>query len=949
MAKKALFKGLSAIFATLVPIGAFMSVLAFDRQGDIDRALNIKAEAAEGEGDSNYFPSAYSSLEEMRKAEKDYQIRTMEEGSVLLRNKDKALPLTKTRVTLFGNASVNPAYHGGSGGPMNTGDDLKSSLEEEGFEVNATVYNKIKEQNVTRTNKDIGEVDPSIYSASDLGDYKDAAIVTICRYGGENNDMDLVDKDNVPELSLHQKEKDMLNFVKGAGFGKVIVLLNTGYAMDMGWFEEYGVDAALWIAYPGAYGFHGVAKMLKGEASPSGRLVDTYATSALSSPAMQNFGDFKFSDLPESLFHCEYLVYAENIYVGYKYYETRYEDQVRNINNAKSTKGAIFGESWDYAKEVAYPFGFGLSYASFSETLKSVNWDRSAKTLTAEVTVKNLDQSITAKHAVELYASLPYSASNAEKSAIQLIGFGKTKELAPGAEETLKITVDDYLFATYDEKATNGADSSKKGCFVFDPGDYYFAVGSDAHDALNNVLAKKSVSGLFDHEGNPVNGNANNVKVETVATLDNNSHAKSVTGEVVSNRFQDIDYNHFVEGKITYLTRNDWNTFPDAVVGLKADDDASGLIRKHMTATSSVYTKPSDAPDVSTFTYGAEVTKKFIEMKKVDFDDDEAWNAFIDQLDVQSLSLFVGEKMGNDAIVNIGYPKNSSGDGPDGLQSGGVLHPSETLAAATYNLELLEERGKFLAEDAYYNGFGMVYGGGCNLHRTPYAGRNFEYYSEDANVSYLCGRVQGKAMSQRGLIGAFKHFLANDQETNRHGVATFMTEQTLRQNQARAFEGALTDGGALGNMGAYNRIGIYPTSSHRPLMTELLRKEWGFKGISITDSSKDASSYIFTADAINAGTTCFNNDGDRSTEARILIARQKDGNIWSCLRQQAKHFFYAYSRSKVTNGLSVDTVVTSQVSWWKYVVNGIDVALISLLVLSLGAYAFTTFRKRKED
>lgn len=944
MAKSNLFKGLAAVFGFTLSVCAFMSVIAFDRQGDIDNRLGV------GRGNVNTQGSAYASEEELRKAENDYEIRTMAEGSVLLRNQNKALPLTGKKVTLFGNASVRPSFHGGSGGPSNTGVDLKTALEEEGFQINKAVYDKIEASPARRKDHDIGEVDPSIYNAADIGDYKDAAIVTICRYGGENNDVDVNDSYGLPELSLHDQEKQMLEFVKAQGFSKVIVLLNTGYAMDAGWIADYA-DAALWIAFPGQYGMRGVAKMLTGECNPSGRLVDTYATSQLSSPAMRNFGDFKFTDLPKDLFHHEYVVYAEGIYTGYKYYETRYADQVQNLHNATVNKG-VYAEgatAWDYAKEMVYPFGYGLSYSTFKTDLSSLDWDTSSHKVTAKAMVENTG-SVKAKRTVELYASLPYESGQAQKSAIQLIGFGKTAELEPGAKEEVVITVDDYLFATYDENAVNGADSTKKGCYVFDPGDYYFAIGEDAHDALNNVLASQGVGGLFDQDGNPVYGKASLTKKINLASLDNVSHAKNATtGAVVSNNFAEVDINKLIPGAVTYMTRDDWNTYPDAITGLKADDDASGLIRKHMTARSSLYVKPDDAPDYKSFKFNQENGINFIQMKGVDFNDNDKWDAFIDQLTTGELGQFVGEKMQNEAITSVNYPKNVSGDGPDGLQSGGILHPSQTLAAATYNLDLLAERGKFLAEDAIYSGYGMVYGGGCNLHRTPYAGRNFEYYSEESIISYYCGRAQGKAMTDGGLLGAFKHFLGNDQETNRHGVATFMTEQTLRQGDARGFEGALTDGAALANMGAYNRLGVYPTNAYKNLMTDLLRTEWGFKGISITDSSKDASSYIFTADAITAGTTLFNNDMDRGTEAKQLITKARDGYVWQSLRTQAKHFFYAYLHSNVTWGLTENTVVTNELSWWKIAINALDMSLISLTALSLAGYAlFFIIEKKKE-
>ncbi len=943
MRKSALFKGLAASFASVLAVCAYMSVLAYSREGDINLFLGIT------NGSSDTSGSKYSSAEEMHVEEKKYFLQTQSEGSVLLRNKDSALPLKsdKLHVTLFGNGSANPVYHGGSGGPANKGVNLKTALTENGFSINETVYDKIDAEKVTRGNSNIGEVSASIYDSNDYAGYKDAAIVTITRFGGETNDMDVVDSYGVPELSFHEQEKAMMDKVKAGGFDKIIVLLNTGYAMDLGWLEDYDVDACLWIGYPGESGMEAVAKMLNGEMVPSGRLVDTYAASSLSSPAMRNFGNFTFSDLPNNIYHDEYLVYAEDIYVGYKYYETRYSDQVKNRNNATSSSGVYMGETnWDYSTEMVYPFGYGLSYTSFSKTLNSIVWDKNEHTLTTSVTVKNTG-SVASKDVVELYVSLPYESGMSEKSAIQLIDYGKSKTLEPGEEETITIETSDYNFATYDEKATNGSDTSKKGCYVFDKGDYYFAIGDSSHDALNNVLAKQGYSNLKDQEGNIVSGDASMVKTDSLSALDNVTYATSaITGAVVSNQFQEADLNYYEKDKITYLTRDDWTTYPKSYDSLLADDDSTGTIRKYMSATSSMYTTPSDAPDYTSFKHSQEVTVKFADMKNASYDDPR-WETLIDEMTPSELAQIYGEKMGNDAITSIGYPANSSGDGPDGFQGGnGSLHPSENISASTWNKSLLEDRGDFLAEDSYYAGFCMVYGGGANLHRTPYAGRNFEYYSEDSMISYIDGRLQGSKMSERGLIGTFKHFLGNDQETNRHGVATFMNESTLRMNDAKGFEGALSKGGAMGNMSSYNRLGVIPTSSYKALMTGLLRDEWGFTGISITDSSKDATSYIFTADAIDAGTDMFNNDANRATETKKLLIDKnsgRDGNIWQKARTTAKHVLYNYAHSKLMDGLSSDTVVTSSTPWWKNAIVGLDTGLGVLAGLSLIAYCLFAF------
>lgn len=955
MKRTQIFKGLTATFGSILAICSFMASLAYSREGDINQHLGINS------GTTETGKSKFNSIEELHKAEKDYCIQTVEEGSVLLRNKDNALPLKndKLHVTLFGNASVKSVFHGGSGGPNNSGLSLHDALTGNGFAVNEKVYQATAKVSKMQSDGDVNEVDASIYKEEDFTGYKDCAILVLARYGGEMNDQDVVDKTGVAELSFHEKEKALVEKIKNAGFEKVVVLLNTGYAMDLGWLETYDIDACMWVGYPGEYGFDGVARMLKGESSPSGSLVDTYAASSLSSPAMQNFGDFKFNDLPNDMYHCEYLVYSEGIYVGYKYYETRYSDQVRNRNNATSSKGAFVGSSWNYADEVVYPFGYGLGYASFQKKLDSLTWDREKGKVIAKVTVKNTSTTHSGKDAIQLYASLPYEAGQAEKSAIQLIGFTKSDELKPLEEKQYTVEADDYVFATFDSKATNGKDTSKKGCYTFDRGDYFFAIGDDSHDALNNVLAKEGLSGLVDQNGQAVSGNSLNVSKVTLSNTDNTTYAVSpYTDEVVSNQFEDVDINYFQNGRVTYLSRSDWNTFPDPIRDLKADDDPTGTIRKYMTATSSLYEKPSDAPDYTKYSslMTKEITLKLVDMVDVGYDDPK-WESFINQLTPSEIALTFGDKHGHDAIESIGFPKGTQGDGPDGLQNSGTqpatLHPCENLAASTLNEELLAKRGEFLAEDALYNSFCGVFGGGADMHRTPYGGRNFEYFSEDATVAYYLGAAEAKKLSEGGLISMFKHFIANDQEINRHGVATFMTEQTLRQSNARAFEGALsTRGGSLGNMSSYNRIGVVSTACSKALMTTLLREEWGFKGISITDSSKDAASYLFTADAIDAGTTVFDNDGDRSTEVKNLLIRAKDGNMWKKTRAAVKSYFYAFSRSNLIHGMTKDSVVKNKTPWWKTAIVTVlcvlgATTLVFLVLFVLFAYVLKPVKEGK--
>jgi len=956
MNKKNLWRGLCTLLVLVFAVTMFGQSLAFTREGDVNLFLGTLPPAVQATGDTNYHPSSYASMDEMRAALKDYLIDSQVEGSVLLRNENNALPLAgDAGVTLFGFAAATPVYHGGSGGPLNEGVNLYDALKEAGVKVNETVYNAIVAAGGARDkNGNIGEIPASAYAGteSSFGSYGDAAIYVMSRFGGEEGDLnhglqgDWQDGPaGVPELSLHQEEIDTLKLIKDSGqFKKLIVVVNSGYAMELGWLADYGVDACLWIGYPGNYGMYGVAQVLMGQADPSGRNVITYAADSLSSAAMQNAGDFQFTNL-NGQYKDRYLVYAEGIYVGYKYYETRYQDQVLGLNNADSAKGVYASQNgaWNYADEMVYTFGAGQSYADFTQELLSVNWDRSAHTVTAQVKVTNNGDETykgASKDVVQLYVQLPWAAGQTEKSAIQLADFAKTSALAAGESETVTLEFSDYIFAAYDQNAQNGADPSLKGCYVFDAGDYYFAIGGDAHDALNNVLAAKGAAGMTDAEGNEVTGDAAKAHKETLDALDNSTWAVSpYTGAVVSNHFEDRDINYFIPGAVTYLTRADWNTFPDTVEELTATPEIQDLMENFQ------YEKPADAPDISAYQYSQDNGLSFIDMKDVPFDDPQ-WDQLIDQLKPTELAQITGDKMGLDMLESIDLPAYAGGDGPDGHQ-GGVLFNAEMIAASSFSREVLRLRGDFFGEESYWIGFRQIYAPGGNIHRTPYSGRNFEYYSEDATMSYLCGEVQTKAMADKGCVGTFKHFCGNDQETNRHGVATFMTEQAYREGPLKGFEGGLQKDHSMATMTAYNRIGCIPTASDYETMTTVLRGEWGFTGINMTDSSKDSASYMGTADAIQAGTNQFNNDPGRVPEASNLLVKDKDGFIWGKLREVAHYYLYTMSRSNLVNGLSKEVAVQNYTPWWKPALTGLNVAIGVLVAGSLVMCVLTEVKSRK--
>ena len=963
--------GLTSLFALLFSMAVSLSSSAFYYSGYVNSFLGLTGQTIAIEGDTNYFPSAYGELnaenaDRLMADEKAHSIRAMHEGTVMLRNENGALPLSvaERSVTIFGNNAADPVYRANAGNASFSaeyGGTLYEAFEQAGFRVNPTIRDAYENSGVRRNsvasrgNSSIGEVPESFYTdamKASFDEYADVAFVLFTRYGGEGVDLDMKDAEGVPMLSLHESEADLLRMIRQSGvFKKTVVLINSPFAMDVQWIEDedFGVDACLVFGAVGDYGFLGLADILTGAADVTGHLADTWASSSLSSPAMQNFGDFQFSNL-NKLYGDRYLVYAEDIYVGYKYYETRYQDEVLGLNNAATSAGAFMGDIWSYADEMAYPFGYGLSYARFTQELEEITWDQSAHTVTARVKVTNeggFDGE--SKSLVQLYAQLPYETGMAQKSAVQLIGFQKSSALGTGESETVTVTVSDYFFATYDENAQNGADNSKTGCYVFDAGDYYFAIGSSAHDALNNIMAKKDVTGMFDEKGYPVAGNSDMAVKVTLDNYDNTSYAVSpVTGVVVSNQLQNADLNGYIPGAVDYLTRDDWNSFPKAVENLSATDEMKELM------VGASYVKPEDAPDTAELSFGQDAGLKLIDMMDVPYGDAK-WKSFIDQLSIGNLATVCGDNRGVVAIPEVGKPANASTNGPSGIQGSYMkgngkactLYVDEPIQAATFNLELAAERGAFMAEDAAYAGVTMVFGPGANIHRTAYLGRNSEYFSEDGFLSYQMSRANAVPMTERGIITGFKHFCLNDQEVNRHGVATFATEQACREIYFKAFEGALADGAGLGVMTSYNRIGLTASPAHRGAQIEILRNEWGFKGINITDSSKDASDYVLTAECITSGTDLFLSDTGRQSELSNLVVKNRDGNILNWMKTANEHFYYAHSRSVLMNGLAGETVIAETVYWWQPTLIALCALLGVLSVASGAAYLWRTMRKEE--
>lgn len=978
MIKKTLLKGLTAVLAFLFVVMISVTMLGYENAGLVDQAMGIgtgQDNAQNLTAENTYYKSEFGdgTLTEANQkllvaAEDEYRVREQEEGSVLLRNENSALPLdpaTEKKITLFGSASAKPV-----GGQEI---DLYDALKEAGFEINDTLYNAYKDSPTKRsagneyTKPDIGEEDKDFYTPAlkdTFQDYNDVAVVVIARYNGEGTDMAPVDADGVPQMSFHQSERDMMDIVKSGGFKKIVVLVNSAYAYELDWLDEYDVDACLWVGDPGSQGFKGVANILTGKANPSGKLVDTYAADCMSSAAAQNYYDYtwaNYNDIKEyskanggGEYNKSYLIQAEGIYIGYKYYETRYEDCILGQGNAANSAGvyASKNNAWNYADEVTFPFGYGLSYTEFSQELVSVDWDREAQTVTAEIKVTNIGD-VAGKSVVQLYVQTPYTdydrQHNVEKSAIQLLDFGKTALLAPGDEETITINAEEYLFASYDNDGAKG--------YILDGGDYYFAIGNDVHDALNNVLAAKGATGMVDPSGAAVDGDKSKAAKETLDALDTETYKYSRTGNGtrVTNQFDDINFNYYCEEEVvTYMTRSDWTTFPKEYTDLSAPQSMFKELN------GKTYTKPADAPEVSSFKQNEKVTVNFIDLylerDKYLADTpeaDAAWEAFLNQFSIGGLCAIYADGYGLDADTTVNRPHTYHRDSVDKISGSYMFggspkeYASSVVMNSTWNKELIKERAKFFAEDALFTNTTWNWGAGYNLHRTPFGGRNVQYCSEDSVLTYISGSIQVAERQRKGLISGIKHFSGNDQETNRMGIATFFTEQAFRENNLRAFEGAV-NAGALGMMTSYNRVGATASPQKKALLTNVLRDEWGFKGMLCTDAALNTK-YEHTAECVDAGIDMFCIGGDpRAKSLERYIERDGDGHLLEQVRLANKHCYYAFMQSNLVNGLDKDFQATVTTSWWKIALIALDCVLGVGALGCAGAYVFFTYFRKNE-
>ena len=896
---------------------------------------------------TEHFTSDYASDDEREQALADMGTTILREGVTLLKNENGTLPLEATsKISVFGQDSVDSVYGGGGAGSIDTSkaQSLMDAFEQAGFDVNPTLtefYTTGAGKDYRKTSTDaygkgtfaVNEVPASAYTddvEKSFASYNDAAIVVIGRSGSESQDLP-TDKlaSGYTYLQLDDDERAMLKMASD-NFDKVVVLLNTQNPMELADLEDDSIDAVMWIGSLGQTGAGGVAEALNGTVNPSGHLPDTYAYDLKSAPSSANFGSYAIVNGTDR-FTSSYMAYAEGIYVGYRYYETRYEDVVLG-NEARS--------NYDYTKQVAYPFGYGLSYTDFTWS------DYSMKKADGgfDISVKVTNTGKTAgKNVVQLYMQSPYTdydkANGIEKASVELVGYAKTDTLKAGASETVTVHVDQESMKTYD--------SAGEGTYIMDAGDYYLVAGTDAHNALNNILAAK---GKTTADGMTENGNAALAAKHTVHSQDNTTYAKSAaTDEKISNQFDDVDLTTY-DNSFTYLSRSDWTgSWPATYADGKWTASQKFLDALTIdTAQSEPEQKPTT--DTDNPSYGKLNASMLMDTDYAD----ESWSALIGQMSVKELDQLV--RIGGYATKSVSstqLPATTDKDGPAGISStlvggeSGMGYPSEIVIAATWNSDLAESFGKAIGEDSLALKVAVWYGPACNIHRNPYGGRAFEYFSEDSYLSgAMCAKVVAGAGS-KGVVSTVKHFALNDQETNRMGGAIFANEQTIRQLYLRPFEMSVRDGGATAMMASMNRIGSRWTGGHKGLMTNTLRGEWGFNGFVVTDqASYSVFAYEDLREGLEAGTDLWLN-----TDAGLWKLPDDDmtDGVIANMQRAAHNISYAISRSNAMNGLSANSKIVKVTPLWRWGVYALDgvvtvgaVALIAIATLQI-------LRRRKRD
>lgn len=993
--RKMLWSVCTVVFTLLFAVTMIGGPIANSYASIINMVLKTESTKTIGDVGETYFEADYASAAEQEKAAQEICETAEANGATLLLNRENALPLAQgAKVSLFGTGSADFVYGGTGSGSVDSSKalNLKDALEADGFSVNPTVWNFY----TTGAGKDyrrqlapgslnnyifdnsgylINEVPQSVFTDTEwesVADYGDAAIMVVSRVCGEGSDLPWFgtgDGDgNI--LSLSQEERDILKKLadlKAAGQVKsIIVLLNTSNPMELDFLEssicgvDYGVDACLWVGEAGQNGIEAIGDLLNGTVNPSGKLVDTYCYDNLTSPAMQNTYVTSYTNAAEQGLAFKntcneyYEVYQEGIYVGYRYYETRYEDTV--LGNANVGK-------YDYASTVAYPFGYGLSYTTFEYSGLTMKEDGDNFVFT--VSVSNTG-SVDGREAVQIYMQSPYTdydrENGIEKAAVELVGFEKVTVPA-GQTISVDVTVPKSELRTYD---ANGAET-----YIVDAGNYYFATGNGSHEALNNILAAKAeledtANGTVDLNKMVGTGDASLAVQYQQASMDTATYAKTADGTQITNQLDHADLNKFdddTSNDVAYVSRSNWkNTMPETAITATAYQAAVQIAANDaIVAGLAIQDQPESTGEMPTM--GKEGTLTLSQFVGVPMDgsitvngQEYTWDDLLDQLTFSDMTKLVGLAYHSTASAsNVGKPATKDENGPLGLTAtltgGGSStgYTSADILAATFDREIAEAVGRSLGNDclmATGKAYSGLYGPGVNIHRTPYGGRNFEYYSEDPFISGQICAAQVGGIQSKGVYVYIKHFALNDQDTGRDGLCVWTNEQAAREIYLQAFEYPIEQANALCVMTSFNRLGTTWAGGDYNLLTNILRNEFGMKGIILTDFSNSNNYMDVVQGAVAGGNAWDANDANKWTAK--LKEYKDNATVCNAMRDASKHILYTVANSNAMNGVSENVQIVEVRAWWQTAILVLDV-VFGVLAVGSAVMLVRDIRRKKES
>ena len=764
-----------------------------------------------------------------------------DEGIVLLKNEDNLLPMTDNKnLNVFGWASTNPVYGGTGSGALSDSYEivnLTSGLENAGFTLNTELSDFYTDYRADRPVVGMWEQEWTLpepptdqYSdelMNNAKEFSDTAMIVFSRPGGEhidlpenmegmnytNNSEDYADfPEGTHYLELSQSERNLVDLVC-ENFENVIVVYNGANTLEMGFVNEYPqIKSALWVPGTGQNGFNSLGDILAGEVNPSGKTADTFVADLTAAPTFNNFGSFTYDNMdefqiseddqfvPGALPH--FVNYVEGIYVGYRFWETAAEEGLIN-----------------YDESVVYPFGYGLSYTTFTQEMGELN--ATDDSISVDVTVTNTGDTA-GKDVVELYYTPPYTNGGIEKASVNLAAFDKTDLLEPGDSQTLTLTFNIEDMASYDYQNAQA--------YVLEAGDYEISLRSDSHTVIDSQTYNVA---------------------DTVTYGEDN--ARSTDLVAATNQFD------FAEGEIEYLSRADGFanfaevTAAPATYSMPEEDKA-------LFDNNSSWTPEDEEAEMPTT--GADNGLTLADLRGADYDD-EQWDDLLDQMTVDEMNQLIalgGYQTG--AADSVGKIQTTDCDGPASINNnftgvGSIGFPCGVMIANTFNEDIANEFGQSIGQMADEMNVSGWYAPAMNLHRSAFAGRNFEYYSEDALLSgkIASQAVQGAAKS--GVYAYIKHFALNDQETNRwEMLTTWSNEQAIRELYLKPFEICVKEGDARAVMSSYNYIGSQWAGACAPLLETVLRDEWGFEGFVLTDYFANFGYMDATRSIYNGGSTC---------------------------------------------------------------------------------------------